>query len=350
MSAKVEFHEAANIFPLDEENLDSLAADIKANGQLIPIEMFDGKILDGRRRYLACERAGVEPEFRVVSPSDPVAYVRSLNLERRHLDSAQRAMCAARADRLWDKFREEAKARQREAQERGRDTQKGIQANLPESKSEGQQTRDKVGELFGVSGRSVDSASRVLRNAVPEVVEAVDRGDMAISTAERLSSEPPEVQKAEAAKPRKKKSSKKKPKLSTPAPVPTSNGRRESSLTEMLKWAAKRKRTTKADLAEEFNISEGEAQRRLRELASSKGYLVELKEDGAFKVCRAVHYPLRDMEDLDSSLREQLRKLYNLAKNAFKIETDNTSCEWTAKDRQNFLRSVMDLLRPLVKS
>ena len=48
-----EFHEAANIFPIDQENIQSLAEDIKKNGQQIPIELLDGKILDGRRRSMA---------------------------------------------------------------------------------------------------------------------------------------------------------------------------------------------------------------------------------------------------------------------------------------------------------
>jgi len=64
------WHEAANIFPLDEEHIDELAEDIKANGLLVPIEMLDGQIIDGRRRSMACERAGVEPKTKKVNP-DP---------------------------------------------------------------------------------------------------------------------------------------------------------------------------------------------------------------------------------------------------------------------------------------
>ena len=95
-STQYEFHEAANIFPLDDEHLDQLAADIKANGQHVPIEILDGKIVDGRRRSLACRIAGVQPVTRAVSPEDPVQYVLSLNLHRRHLTPSQASMCAAR--------------------------------------------------------------------------------------------------------------------------------------------------------------------------------------------------------------------------------------------------------------
>ena len=58
----LEFHEAANIFPLCEgPELDALADDIEENGLQIPIETLDGKIIDGRRRWLACQKKDIEP-------------------------------------------------------------------------------------------------------------------------------------------------------------------------------------------------------------------------------------------------------------------------------------------------
>jgi hypothetical protein len=66
------------------------------------IDIFQGKILDGRNRYRAAVAAGVEltsRNFRQFHPEfygDPLAYVISKNLKRRHLDDSQRAMVAAR--------------------------------------------------------------------------------------------------------------------------------------------------------------------------------------------------------------------------------------------------------------
>ena len=97
-------HPAANIFPLDADNIDELAANIKEHGLRDPIEILDGKIVDGRRRSLACRLAGVEPIVRQVSPDDPVQYVLSLNLHRRHLTTSQRALVAAEVATLF--FRE----------------------------------------------------------------------------------------------------------------------------------------------------------------------------------------------------------------------------------------------------
>ena len=86
-----QFHPLADMFPLMEgEEFDSLVADIKANGQREPITLYQGKILDGRNRYRACLAAGMAP--RLCGHKDdcayignPVAYVISKNIHRRHL-------------------------------------------------------------------------------------------------------------------------------------------------------------------------------------------------------------------------------------------------------------------------
>jgi len=48
----------------------------------------DGLILDGRNRYAACQRVGVEPRF-VVTDDDPGTVVRSRNGTRRHMTTGQ---------------------------------------------------------------------------------------------------------------------------------------------------------------------------------------------------------------------------------------------------------------------
>jgi ParB-like chromosome segregation protein Spo0J len=96
VAPKLEFHSVANIFPLMEgEEFDALVADIKAHGLCEPIDLLDGKILEGRNRYRACGKAGVEPRFREHAPDsyvahDPAGYVISKNIHRRHLTAEQR--------------------------------------------------------------------------------------------------------------------------------------------------------------------------------------------------------------------------------------------------------------------
>jgi hypothetical protein len=97
----LEFHPLADIVPLyDATQLALLARDIVANGLREPIVMYDGKILDGRNRFLACKDAGVPFQSIEMPPGDPVAYEVSRNVIRRNLNDAQRAMAAARLANL----------------------------------------------------------------------------------------------------------------------------------------------------------------------------------------------------------------------------------------------------------
>lgn len=225
----MEFHEAANIFPLDEEHLDELAEDIREYGLRMPIECLDGLILDGRRRYLACGRAGVQPRFRTVEESeigDPVAYVCSLNLVRRHLKTGQAASCAARASELKKKLADEASQRKREAGARGGklsgetrrgETKVGDNCHQP---SRGPRTDDQLGDIFGVSGKSVERARHVHENGIPELVGALDSGKISVNKAEYISSHGPELQKELLnSELRKEQNPQKKAKPSDPSPA-----------------------------------------------------------------------------------------------------------------------------------
>jgi hypothetical protein len=96
-SMTIKAHPTANLFEmLKGDELRELAADIKAKGLQTPIVMYEGMILDERNRYAACELAKVKPRFETYSGDDPVGYVISANVARRHLDESQRGLAAAR--------------------------------------------------------------------------------------------------------------------------------------------------------------------------------------------------------------------------------------------------------------
>jgi hypothetical protein len=74
------------MFPLlTGAEFDAFAADIKVNGLREKITLFEGKILDGRNRYRATFKAGIEPQFEEFKGDDPAAFVISRNIHRRHL-------------------------------------------------------------------------------------------------------------------------------------------------------------------------------------------------------------------------------------------------------------------------
>src|SRR5437899_1622037 len=87
------FHPLAHIFPLMEgEEFNELVVDIKKHGQREPIVLYEDKILDGRNRYRACLEAGIQAVAveRDDQIDDPVSYVISANVHRRHLTAEQK--------------------------------------------------------------------------------------------------------------------------------------------------------------------------------------------------------------------------------------------------------------------
>jgi N6-adenosine-specific RNA methylase IME4 len=170
----MEFHEIANLFPMMQpDELSDLVDDIKQNGLIEPIVLYEDKILDGRNRYLACGEAGVKPHYEYYKGNEPVGYVISKNVQRRHLNGSQKAMIALE---VKDIFEREAKKRQ------GTRTDLNIPELIPESDKG--EARDKAGKAVGVSGRYVSDAEKIKREA-PEYVKPILNGDITITKAKR---------------------------------------------------------------------------------------------------------------------------------------------------------------------
>lgn len=167
-------HELSCIFPLlSDADLAALADDIEANGLGEPIVLFEGKILDGRNRYRACMSKGIDPRTIQFDGADPLAFVLSKNLHRRHLTESQRAMVAAELANM-----------------RHGGNRKDQAANLPLDR-----TQAEAAEMLNVSGRSVRTAKHVIEEAEPEIVEAVKAGDIPVSTAAKVADLPAKEQR-----------------------------------------------------------------------------------------------------------------------------------------------------------
>ena len=154
----MKYHSLADVFPLIEgAEFDALVADVAKQGLLEAIVTLDGDILDGRNRYRACVAAGVEPHFEVFEGADPVAFVVSKNVARRHLDESQRAIAAAKIAVL----------------QRGDNQHASIEAP----------SQAKAATLLNVSRSGVQRAREVLNEGTPELVKAVEAGRVSVSAA-----------------------------------------------------------------------------------------------------------------------------------------------------------------------
>ena len=95
--ARLTFHPLVEIFPrMEDSAFDALVADIKEHGVREAIWVYKGEVLDGRNRALACDQLGIKCPTREYKGKNPLAFVISMNLKRRHLSESQRAMAAAR--------------------------------------------------------------------------------------------------------------------------------------------------------------------------------------------------------------------------------------------------------------
>lgn len=95
------FHAVTSLFPaMSEEEYQALRADIEQHGLREPLWTYEGQIIDGRHRARACAEVGLEPATRAWEGSGSlVAFVASLNFQRRHLSSSQRATLALALER-----------------------------------------------------------------------------------------------------------------------------------------------------------------------------------------------------------------------------------------------------------
>jgi len=103
--------EFANRFPLLEgEELEAMVRSIQRDGQIVPVVLVNGKVLDGRNRAIACAQLGIEVKtFEAGSVAKGLQWVEGLNVIRRHLTTSQRLIIAAA---LSEAYAAEASARQ----------------------------------------------------------------------------------------------------------------------------------------------------------------------------------------------------------------------------------------------
>jgi len=175
-------HPYAEIFPLhDGPSMWELRDDIKANGQQVAILLWTderGKtwVADGRRRQACCLALDLEPNYRHFKGTEPelLWHVVSLNLKRRHLGEAERAMVAAKIENLA----------------------RGVKkSNTPDGVS-----RADAASMLNVSGRAVCRAAAVQRDGCEGLQQAVVDGAVSLADAAGAAKKPKRKQRRALAK------------------------------------------------------------------------------------------------------------------------------------------------------
>jgi hypothetical protein len=147
--------------PCTEAEFKELKEDIKRHGLQVPIKTFEARILDGRSRHRACvelEKEGHPVEFKreIFTGGNPVEYVISMNVKRRHLSASQRALIVARL--VTSKL--------------GGDRSVKLPTEI---------TQDDAANLAGVSTKTVTDAKKALEDA--ELAKEVLDGKLTVSKA-----------------------------------------------------------------------------------------------------------------------------------------------------------------------
>jgi ParB-like chromosome segregation protein Spo0J len=150
-------HPAAEVFPvMSPGELRELVDDIKKNDLQRPLTLdSEGRLLDGRNRLHACKELNIEPKFEIYS-GDPIAFVISANLRRRHLNESQRGMVAARLSTL------------RSGQRADQTAATSIEA---------------ARKLLNVGRATVERGRQVLKSGSPDLIRQVEAGNVSVFNA-----------------------------------------------------------------------------------------------------------------------------------------------------------------------
>ena len=147
-------HDCAKIFPkMSEREYEALENDIINTGLKHPIIIHrdSWRILDGRHRLKVCEAKKIKPMFEFWGGTgDPLDFVLSQNLARRHLTKTSRALAAANFATL----------------KRG-------QKNKNKDSSENQMSVKDAAQKFDVGSASINRAKKILKDGIEELQKAV---------------------------------------------------------------------------------------------------------------------------------------------------------------------------------
>lgn len=167
---------SASSHDLSDKEFQALKEDIRHHGQLLPIWKAGDEIIDGRKRFRACQELGIKPKVIDMDiDQDRTAVGYSLNVLRTHYTCSQRAMYAAKMATLKRGQREQSVVNSMESS--GSDNR---------SIDRFGKTAAQAGKEAGVGAVLVYRAKAIRREASPEVTRAVEEGKLSLHAAKQI--------------------------------------------------------------------------------------------------------------------------------------------------------------------
>jgi site-specific DNA-methyltransferase (adenine-specific) len=169
---------------LPDDELHALADDIRTHGQREPIVLFEGCVLDGRNRWLACKIAQVEPVTKQFTGDKraALAYVWSAGAMRRDLKPGQKAAANADREALDAEYAAELEAIRKAAAAKQKKGKADPIQTIVEGPADKRTTDHKIAESIGTNRTYVNDARKV-REKRPDLHEKVKAGEMTIPQA-----------------------------------------------------------------------------------------------------------------------------------------------------------------------
>ena len=170
--------------PLTSSELKELKESLSVHGCRDKLVIWRNTLLDGHHRYQICQEKGIRFETREIelsSRSDAKIWILKNQRGRRNLSESQRAMLALKLEKIYgEKAKENA------------GTRTDLGQNL--GQGEGGRSAEKAAKDMGISHQTVTYAKKVTDKGVPELVKMVEHGDVAVSSAAKVASQPTAIQ------------------------------------------------------------------------------------------------------------------------------------------------------------
>ena len=166
--------------PLTSEEYKRLERSILADGCRDALVVWGDTLVDGHNRYHICTKHNI-PYTTVSKEFDDrnaaMLWMMNNQLSRRNLNDFQRVEIVRKCESAV-----KAQAKERQLSEL-KQNQTTVVEILPERAKTGNRSRDTLGAMAGVSGKTYEHATAILDKAPEEVIQAVRKGDISINKA-----------------------------------------------------------------------------------------------------------------------------------------------------------------------